>query len=611
MAGKPLRIFLLIVTLSALLPIFAGLSSVAAKEPLAFEPKKAALSESSASINVPPNELESDDSTGAQSDSLPDVPLTSDRLFMLLTAEVAYQRGDWMRGYTIMLKVAKNTRDPRVARRAAEMAANARQPAEALVAVRLWRELVPNSEAAARYLLGFILLSDDLSEAEPIFVMRLKKAPAYERGIMMYQMQRLLAGSRNKEQAFAILEVLVAPYLKMPQAHIALSQGALHKGERERAIQEAKRALAIKPDSSLAVLVLVQASGKVAEAEKILTEFLAAYPNSREVHMAYARILATQKKYAQARHEFEALLKGQPKDRVLLYSLGILATQTNDPKSAEKYLMAYMEETKVQRGNDRDTLQGLLILAQLSDERGDAKAALNWLAQIEVRASRGRAYVSARIMHAQIVARRDGLEEARQILAETKVKGTAAQVHLLLAENRLLRDVGAHQKALLLLESGKQKFPDNTRVLYDYAMLAEKLGKLTEMEASLRRIIVLEPDNHHAYNALGYSLANRNLRLSESQELIARALELAPNDAFIMDSMGWLRVRQGRLDDAEKLLRRAYEKHPDVEIAVHLGEVLWLKGKKAEARKLWREVTTKESNNDTLQETLRRLNVKF
>ena len=138
-------------------------------------------------------------------------------------------------------------------------------------------------------------------------------------------------------------------------------------------------------------------------------------------------------------------------------------------------------------------------------------------------------------------------------------------------------------------------------------LLAEKLGRVDVMEKALRDVMLLAPDNHHAYNALGYSLAERNVRLQEAYTLVAKALEMAPGDPFIMDSMGWVQYRLGKLDEAEKYLRNAYALRRDPEIAVHLGEVLFKKGQLAAAQELWREARAKDPQNDTLRTTLARL----
>jgi Flp pilus assembly protein TadD len=179
----------------------------------------------------------------------------------------------------------------------------------------------------------------------------------------------------------------------------------------------------------------------------------------------------------------------------------------------------------------------------------------------------------------------------------------------MVAEAQLLRNVNQSREALSVLEAGLKRFPENTDLLYDYAMVAEKLDRMDLMETSLRKIMKLAPDNQHAYNALGYSLAERNIRLEEAYALVEKALRLAPEDPFIMDSMGWVQFRLGRLKESEALLRRAYALRPDPEIGVHLGEVLWVIGQREDAKKLWRDANSKDPKNDTLKSTLARLQV--
>jgi len=538
-------------------------------------------------------------------DALPAVELTNELLFNLLSAEIAYQRGLWQLAYITTLTAAQQTRDPRLARRAAEIALNAKQSGEALSAIRLWRDLAPNSEEAAQYLLGFIVLSDNLESARPIFAQRLNNAKPQIRGLMMFQIQRMLARAKDKGAAFSMLEDLVAPYKSTPEAHLALAQGAFSNGDNVRARAEARTALEMKPDSELGALTLVQLMPDKNDAAKFLTSFLAAHPNAREVRLAFARTLIEQKQYAKARREFEVLLKAQPEDLSSLYALGMLSTQTNDLKSAEKYLRTYLNLLEKDPDNERDPTQALLVLAQIAEERKDADEALKWLSQVES----GEAYLGAQIKRAQILAKRGDMVAARALLASLKPEGEREQTQIVVAEAQLLREANQADDALAVLNAGIQRLPNNTDLLYDYAMAAEKGNHIALMETALRKVIALAPTSPHAYNALGYSLAERNLRLPEALSLIDKALQLAPNDPFIMDSMGWVQFRMGKLKEAEESLRRAYNLRPDPEIAVHLGEVLWVKGQKEDAQKLWRDANTKDPHNDTLKNTLVRLHV--
>jgi Flp pilus assembly protein TadD len=503
------------------------------------------------------------------------------------------------------LSAAQQTRDPRLARRAAEIALSAKQGGEALAAIRLWRELAPNSDEATQYYLGFIVLSDNLESARPIFAQRLQNARPQVRSLMMFQIQRMLARAKDKTAAFAMLEDLLAPYKSIPDTHLVLAQGALANGDGERARAEARTALAAKPDSELAVLMLVQATPDKNDAAKSLASFLKTYPNARDVRVAYARILIEQKQYDTARSEFETLLKAQPNDLSALYALGMLSAQTSDLKSAEKYLTAYLGALAKSPDEERDPTQALLMLAQIAEERKDPEGALRWLAQIDS----SDAYLGAQIKRAQIIAKRGDMAAARILLSELKPQTEREQTQIIVAEAQLLRDANQPAAALAVLEAAIKRFPKNTDLLYDYAMVAEKSNKMELMESTLRKVIELAPDNQHAYNALGYSLAERNIRLPEALTLIEKALQLAPEDPFIMDSMGWVQFRLGKLKEAEETLRRAYQLRPDPEIATHLGEVLWVKGQKEDAQKLWRDANTKDPQNDTLKSTLARLHV--
>ncbi len=211
----------------------------------------------------------------------------------------------------------------------------------------------------------------------------------------------------------------------------------------------------------------------------------------------------------------------------------------------------------------------------------------------------------------QLIGKQGNLEGARAFLAALRVNQPSEQAQVLLTQAQVLREGGQAEAAYMLLEKGLARYPTNAELLYDYALLAEKTGRLETMERALRQVMRQAPDNHQAYNALGYSLAERNVRLDEALALIDTALKMAPGDPFIMDSMGWVQYRLGNLDQAEQHLRRAYALRDDAEIAVHLGEVLWHKGQKADAQKLWRQAYAKDPKNDTLKSTLSRLQLKL
>jgi tetratricopeptide (TPR) repeat protein len=544
-----------------------------------------------------------------QQDQLPGVALSSDLFFQITSAEMEFKAGRWQSAYATLMRAAQQTRDPRIAQRAVEIALAVKQGPEALAAIRLWRELAPHSEEATQYYLGFMVLGDQMAEAEPVFVERLKNTPPAGRGVAMLQMQQFLSRAKDKAAALALLERVLAPYAGVQEAHLVLAQAAFAAGDGARAKQEAQRALQLGPDSELALLTLAQVTPDAAAATALVTTFLAAHPGAREVRSAYVRMLVEQKRFAPAREQFRILLKDQPEHLGTLYALGVVSMQLDDNKAAEGYFKQFLAVLAAHPDEERDASKVLMILSQLAEERGDKAGALQWLDKVDE--SEPRAYFSARIRRAQLVAKHGDLAGARHSLTELKSEDPDEQGRVAQADAQLLRDAGQHAAALAALEAALKRFPDHIGLLYDFALAAERARRFEEMEKSLRRIIELEPDNHQAYNALGYSLAERNVRLAEAQTLIGQALKMAPDDPFIIDSMAWVEFRLGHLEQAEAMLRRAYGLRPDPDIAVHLGEVLWQKGDRAGAHKLWREARAKDPKNDTLKSTLARLNVQL
>jgi tetratricopeptide (TPR) repeat protein len=537
--------------------------------------------------------------------SLPKVQLTRDMLYTLMKAELEFQNGNWQGPYLTMLAMAQQTRDPRLARRAADMALAAKQSGESLVAVRLWRELAPESEEAQQYLLGLALLSDNLDEVGRIFEARLKQASPATRGVIMFQAQQFLARAPGKAAADALLLKLLAPYAESFEARVLLAQSAFARGDAAAAQGLARAALAQRPDSEIAVLTLAQVTADPDAVSALLATFLEANPKAREVRSAHARVLVTQKRYDLARKQFEIMLADQPDNAGTLYALGVMSMQDNDLAGAERYFTRYIDALDKSPDEQRDPGKVLLMLSQLAEERGDKKAAAAWLAKVDEEDEAN--YFTAQLKRGQLMAAQGDLAGARAMLAALKPDDPARQAQVVVTDAHLLREAGNAEAAYALLADGAKRYPSNPDLLYDYALMAEKTGRLDVMEASLRAVMAQAPDNHHAYNALGYSLAERNVRLPEALALIDKALKMAPDDPFIMDSMGWVQYRMGNLDKAEASLRRAYALRGDVDIAVHLGEVLWQKGKKADAQKLWREARAKDPKNDTLRSTLARL----
>jgi len=289
--------------------------------------------------------------------------------------------------------------------------------------------------------------------------------------------------------------------------------------------------------------------------------------------------------------------------------LGALQTEENQQTKGQKSLEHYLGLASTQpesEGRQRGLSQAYLSLAQLAEKRQDYAAADAWLSKIDSPSLQA----TARTRRASILGAQGKIDEARAMLQSLPATTPSEARTRLLAEVQLLRSQKAYEAAMQLLDSALQDSPDDTDLMYDQAMLAEKLERFEQMEKLLRAIIAQQPENQNAYNALGYSLADRGIRLDEAHQLVTKALDLAPNDPFISDSLAWVEFKRGRLQEAIQILDQAFKTKPDPEIAAHLGEVLWTAGQRTRATAVWKQGLSLGRDNETLQDTLRRFNVK-
>ncbi len=549
------------------------------------------------------------DPAGANAEALPNAHLTNEVMYKVLAAELAFQRGDAFSAYATMLSVARGTGDPRLARRAVEFAAAGSLMSEALKAARLWNELAPRSEEAAQALVGLQIAAGRLDEAKQALARQLASAAPAALPAAIANVQRQLARVQDKQRGIAMMRELLEPYRNSVDAQLTLAQIAMVGGDRTTALREARAALDKHPTSELAALTLAQIVGDKDEAAKVLVDFLKKNPRAREVRLAYSRMLFEQNRLADAKREFQTLLQQYPQDQTALYAIGLLSAQANELDDADRYLASYIKSLNGQPDRERDATQALMVLAQIAEQRGDIPAALKWLEMVD--GSGQGNYLGATMKRAQLTAQSGNLDAARALLQRADVDSEDERIKLIVSEAQLLRDAGRLREAMQLIEDALENHADSVDLLYEHAMLAEKDGQFDLMERQLRKMMTLAPDNQHAYNALGYSLADRNQRLPEAYDLIKKALSLAPEDPYIMDSLGWVEFRMGRYEQAEATLRRAYGLKPDPEIAAHLGEVLWVLGREEEARTLWRNANAKDPRNATLQGTLQRLQVKL
>lgn len=518
-------------------------------------------------------------------------------VFQALVGEFALQRGDTSLGSDAWADLAVRTRDPKVIARATEVAGFAKQYDRALELTKLWLEVEPESMKARQTQSTLLVMANRIDDLAPQLAALLEKDKAALPGNLMH-LNRMLARHTDKQAVQKLVDRVAAPYENVPEAHFAMAQAAANAGDNLRALAETERALALRPDWEAAALARaqLQAARSSATAIDSLNDFVSRNPGARDARLTLARLLISERRYDESRKQFDRLILDNPDNPEVIYPVAMLALQQGDTKTGRTQL----ERLLTTDFADKSTVH--FFLGQLDQEQKQLTSALDHFRQVTA----GEQFVPARSRAAQILMQQGKTEEARQLLRDTRGNTPSERTQLILAESQLLREAGRHNDAYIVLESALTKQPDNPEILYETALTAERIGKPELLEAHLKRLLELKPDHAHALNALGYSLADRNQRLDEARDLITRALNLNPDDAFIMDSMGWVLYRQGKLDEALQTLERAYSLKADPEIAAHLGEVLWQLGRRDEARRILRDAAKKHPENEVLAGTLKK-----
>lgn len=532
----------------------------------------------------------------ANSAQVPNQRMTRTMLYQLLLAEIALQRGQPNVAVQAYLELARTTKDPRIAQRATEIAWSARALPAAREASRLWLAADPASPQARQIVVALLINDARLAEAEPIIAQQLA-AGADNLGANLLQLNAMLARYPDQAAALSLVQRLAAPYAAVPEAQYAVAQAALNADADQLALEKIRAALVLRPDWEQAAIFQGQVlqRSSTAAALAFFEQYLKTYPKSPDLRLTYARMLVSDKKYREARSEFQSLVREFPDNSDVTVAVGLLSLQLND------YDVAYTQLTRSLDLDYKDPNAVRYYLGQLEEERKRTAEALKWYGSI----SGGEQYVPARARYAALLAKDGKLDDARKFLHES-VRSPQQQVPFTQAEAQLLRDANDYRAAYDVLARAVEENPDSAELLYDQAMTAEKIDRIDVFESNLRKVIRLNPEHAHAYNALGYTLADRNLRLPEAYTLIETALKLAPDDPFIMDSMGWVLYRMGRTADAVALLKRAFALRPDAEIAAHLGEVLWASNQRSEAHNVWNAALKDNPGNETLLATVKK-----
>ncbi len=511
--------------------------------------------------------------------------------YQVLLAEIALRRGYGDLALSVYAELALRSRDPQVLARAIEVAGFARRLDLAHELAQLWVETEPESVAARQTLVGVLIVLNRLDDLAP-HLSKLLEQDKDNLGDNLSRLNRMLARQSDKSAVLRLVQRVTQPYPGVAEAHFAVAQAALAAGDRPLAQESVRRAQELRPEWEMPVLLEAQIVSAEAPAKVVplLERYLSRHPNAKDVRLHLARAYVGDKRFSDASAEFRRLLRDFPNSVEVVYPVAILALQQNDLDTAETQLKHLLE---LEFG-DRNLVN--YYLGQVMEARKNEAAAIDYYGQVGL----SEPFLNARNRQALLLARAGKLDEARQVLQQTATMHPTERVALGQSEAQLLRDAKRYAEALEVLERLLKSNPGNAELLYDSALVADRLDKVALVEERLRQVIALQPENAHAYNALGYTFAERNMRLDEARELVARALALLPDDAFIIDSMGWVLYRQGDLAGALIQLQKAYGLRQDPEIAAHMGEVLWGLGRQDEARRVLREAARKDPDNEAL-----------
>ena len=551
--------------------------------------------------------------------SNPNSAMGAELFYELLLGELSVQANEPGAGFSLILNAARKNNDAQLYQRAVELALQSRSGEAALQAARAWHQAQPASRPANRALLQILLALNRLSDTLEPLKTELMMAGPQERPQAIAAIPRSYLQASDKKLAASIVEQAMTEYTTQAAtaaaAWLAIGRMRLGNDDLPGTMEAAQRAqVSHGSDASIgpAMLALELMERKQTNAETLVRSYIDNQP-APEIRMAYARVLADLRRYPESMVQLQKLTAEKADYAESWLLLGTLQLQEHQTDSAESSLKRYIELAKAstdgnaERAQDRSRAlaQAYLSLAQIAEDRKDYTAAEAWIARID----NAQDLVGAQSRRASILAHQGKMGEARKLIQSLPEKTADDARMKVMTEVQLLRENKQFQTAYDVLSAAINRSPEDADLLYDQAMLAEKLQRLDEMERLLRQVMKLKPDYHQAYNALGFSLADRNVRLPEAKQLILKALESTPNDPFIQDSLGWAEFRMGNKAEALRILDAAYKAKPDVEISAHLGEVLWSLGQRAKATAIWKQGQRLNRENETLMETLKRLRV--
>ncbi|MDI1310484.1 MAG: tetratricopeptide repeat protein [Methylotenera sp.] len=530
---------------------------------------------------------------GSQSAQSNPANAEADFVFKYLVAEIAGQRGDLATSSKVFYELAILSQDASLAERAAKVAAYGNVPGMTAPSIKLWSELDPTSTEAQQAMTEILIATDQLEAAKPHLAKLFDKEETRPGGFLY--LNNILSRSKDKMGVLNLVQSLAAPYPDLAEAQFAIAQAAYAANQTKVGLQALEKAEALKPGWNLAALLKGQVLFNQAPQSGIdyYQSFLDQYPDTNEVRVNMAKIMVSQKQYDAAKKQFPIIIqygKGSPEVTAVV---GLISFQAGDFNAAE----AYFQQSLAQEFKEPDQLY--IYLAQVTEKQNREADAIAWFNKVQP----GPRFLEAQIGLANLIARTQSVDKAIEKLDAVDDLTTEQQIIVIQTQASLLAKAKRDKDAFDLLDKAVKNLPNTPELVYDYALAAERVNKLDIMESELRKTIASKPDFAAAYNALGYSYADRNIKLDEAVSLIEKALSISPNDHYMLDSLGWAYYRKGKLDKAITYLEQAYRVNQDPEIAAHLGEVLWKKGKRDEAKKIWNDALSRNPNNEVLMTT--------
>jgi Flp pilus assembly protein TadD len=532
--------------------------------------------------------------------------------YQLLLGELNVQAGEPGAGFAIILDAARKTKDEALFQRATELALQSRSGEAALQAARSWKSSLPESQEANRYILQILLALNRIEEAGRALKTSIASLPLNEQSAAIGSIPRVFSRVQDKNFAAKIVEQALSSAIQNPEtaatAWTTIGRMKRDAGEIQPAAEAARAGHAanrLAPGPIMLALSLLNFVPD--EVQPMISQYMSgdALPDLR---LGYARTLIDLDQMQPALAQLAQLTQQHPEFAPGWLFLGLLQSDLSQVLQAEQSLQQYLKLST--STNDPDRMGGIseayLALSQMAQKQGRFAMADEWLAKIPAEADPLK--VASR--RAALLAQQGRKAEGLKVLEQVKTSNPQEVRLKALALSQWLREDKQISAAFATIEKALAQFPADTDLQSEMAMLCEKLGRFEQMESLLRGLIKAKPNDPHAYNALGYSLADRKIRLDEARELILKAVQLAPRDPFIQDSLGWLEYRAGNLQEALRILEAAFKARPDAEIAAHLGEVHWHLGQKDKAGTIWREGLMLKADNDTLLETLKQFNFK-